>query len=68
MTKKSAHVRVGDKLDLIGDVDEKAGKRVLKRVLLENIFEPKSEGKRPKAVLVVWKTGLYEEDSYVPKS
>jgi len=64
VTKKSAHVKAGDKLDLIGDLDEKAGKRVMKRVFIEHVFEAKTEGKRPQAVLVIWKTGLFEDDSY----
>lgn len=64
VTKKSAKVRVGDRLDLIGEVDETTGKRGMRRVFVENIFEPKSETKRARAILVVWKTGLFEEDSY----
>ncbi len=43
-------------------MDNKVGKRVLKRVHLEKIYEPIREGKRPKVLLVVWKTGLYEDD------
>jgi len=64
VTKKSAHVKAGDRLDMIGDLDEKAGKRAMKRVFIENVFEAKAEGKRPQAVLVIWKAGLFEEDSY----
>ena len=64
LTKKSATVRASDKLDLIGEIDEKAGKRIMKRVILDKVLEPKSASKRPKAVLIVWKTGLYEEDGF----
>lgn len=45
-------------------MDDKVGKRILKRVQLEKVYEPKREGKRPKVLLVVWKSGLYEDDQH----
>ena len=57
-------VKQSDRLDLIGDVDEKSGKKTLKRVLLYQVLNELSKTKKPKCVLVVWKTGLFEEDSY----
>lgn len=55
----------GDKLDLIGDVESKTGKRAMKRVLIHKLTESNAKlNNKPLAILVVWKSGLYEEDSY----
>lgn len=49
---------------MIGEIDEKYGKRVLKRVYLEKVSDVTSKNNKPKVVLVVWKSGLFEEDAY----
>ena len=43
-------------------MDDKVGKRILKRVQIEKVYDPKRGGKRSKVLLVVWKAGLYEDD------
>ena len=54
-----------DELDMIGDMNDKAKKRNLKRVVLYKILDEKSKkSNKSKVVLVVWKTGLFEEDAY----
>jgi hypothetical protein len=46
-------------------MDEKSGKRTMKRVLLYKVYETKSKNKnKPKCILISWKSGLFEEDSY----
>lgn len=54
-----------DRLDLIGETDEKTGKRTLKRVVLYKVYEAKNKSKnKPKVILITWKSGLFEEDAY----
>lgn len=67
LLKKSSLVKDKDRLDLIGDIDEKTGKRTLKRVVLYKICESKSKSNKnakPQCILISWKTGLFEEDAY----
>ena len=54
-------VKCSDCLELIGDIDDKLKVRTLKRVLLYKVLE-KKERKTPKVALIVWKTGLTEND------
>jgi hypothetical protein len=59
-------VNEGDRLDLIGDKDAKQDKRAIKRVLLHKIVDLNAgkSNSKPLVILVIWKSGLYEEDSY----
>jgi hypothetical protein len=50
---------------MIGDLDEKSNKRTIKRVVLHKILEQKSKkSNKPRVVMIVWKGGLFEEDTY----
>lgn len=49
---------------MIGDADEKTGKRTLKRVFLSKVLNETSKKNKPKVVLIVWKSGLFEEDAF----
>ncbi|CAF0950564.1 unnamed protein product [Brachionus calyciflorus] len=62
--KKSFSVKENDHVDLIGDLDEKAGRRILKRVYIYKVFDESSKKNKPKVVMVTWKSGLFEEDAY----
>lgn len=62
--KKTKKVKESDRVDLIGDLDEKHGKRTLKRVLIYKIFDEASKNNKSKVVLITWKTGLFEEDAF----
>ena len=63
MLKKSANVKDGDWLDLIGEKDNKLDKRPIKRVILHKIVNPGKYDK-PLVILVTWKGGLYEQDTF----
>jgi hypothetical protein len=49
---------------MICEVNEKNGKRILRRVVLNKILDKKTRKDKTKLVLIVWKGGLYEEDNF----
>jgi hypothetical protein len=58
-------IKENEEIDLIAEMNEKLGKRMVKRVILYKILEEKSKKKnKPKVIMIVWKTGLFEEDVY----
>lgn len=61
---KRLKARESDRIDLIGDMEDKTRKRSLKRVILYKILDEKTRSNRPKVILISWKNGLTEDDLY----